>query len=312
VTISGVNPTFDPDGARRAVQRAYGANLRTAGALRDYAAAMLTRFVATCPNGPYDLAILSLLRQLVAATDATLRLLEAGATYMAALPARAIMEANWSIQWALRDPERRGLLLYVTTLRHDRHMACRLLPGTPPNSAYRRAMQAAYGVDPESDPGGDPAAAQRQYDDLDRLLGRHIYREINHAFDVAQAGREHDPPWYSIGPGSVSSFAEMARELNREPDYVLFYNSLSTSVHGSNVSQHVQADETGYWIEPIVSIAGFGNPFFIATWLVFEAMMHLTKHYREGEVPTLKAKFKEWESGLSLPEIKLNPEFVRW
>jgi hypothetical protein len=312
MTTPGRTATYDPETARAEVARVYGLNLRTGAEVRDYAAAMLSRFTLTCPSGAHDLAILGLFRHLVASLDAALRLLEAGASYMAALPTRAVVETSWSIEWALRSPEHRGRLLYVATLRLDQRGICRGIPGTPANLAYRRTVQAQYGYDPHPLYDGDPATLKAQYDELDRLLGADDYRDINRAFDAAQGSRDYDAPWYTIGPGAVGSYADMARELKREADYVMLYNGLSTTVHGSSVHRQLKADETGYWIEPIVGIAGFTIPFTLVTMLAVHAVRLLTEHYRSDEMPALRARFAAWSPGLDVPEVNLKPIFEKW
>jgi hypothetical protein len=286
--------------------------------LADYGVRLLKRCFKTSGRTTVDLVVLPvLLRQALVMLDSVALHLRNGAVYPAALPLRALFEANWSLEWILTQGRERWARQYhVGFIRRNRNAARAALAGTPENAALVELTQREV---PGFELGNEKTEQIRNtLEACGRMLARPEYKDISDAFDRLRAERKlrHEPNWFqpSLSPTEKTpgSIRQMAATLGRTAEYDLIYTAYSSAVHGSSFSSHVSFESERMSIEPIRSAEGFKPNCLLAATVSLRTFRLVLEHYRPEELPAFAKTYVEQfqQRTMRMPDIQINPVYL--
>ena len=313
ISIASTHSILDPAFAQAEVGRHFSSWLTTAREIAAYSADLLIRALGVSDRGVDDLVTVGMIfRQNLVAFDAAVACLEVGAV-QGAIPAnRALLEASFGLDWILsRGKERWARQYYVSSIRQNLYWLRRLIPGTPENVEYEKAVG---GLGANFDMSA-PAVAERRAEEtrMTALLASPAYKDINAAIEAfrnppAPAKRRAEPNWYAYGEDSVPNVADMARGLGRLGEYATFYKYGSYHVHGSLADAHHYVSDGGAHIYPVRDLRHFPSVLSNVMTLMIEAVSKVTAAYRPAEMATLtERQLRPWiESAVSLAGIRVN------
>lgn len=225
--------------------------------IADYGSNLIVRCHACGQRDPdvADLVLLGALgKHAVAMVDAFEVNLNAAAMFGAQLAARSLLDASLSLHWMLKkDTEKRAAAYYVFHIRKKRDRIAAAIPGTQENEAFQSALDDSPGLQNFLTSGDTPGLApeaQLQVAKIDQCLSQPCYSGINDEFNRKRGTQLYDRHWGV--PFGVGSIRQMAKELQRLPEYNIFYGDLSSVSHASDFSQHIAIQSGGRAVfEPI-------------------------------------------------------------
>lgn len=296
---------LDAPWARAGALRMYEAQLAALHDIVGYAADLCLRAYRSAPDTPEDAAVVAcVFRQLVAAGDAGAALLSLGAAYMARLPTRSALEAEMSLEWILkRDKVQRGRQFIVGSFRRHREWQLRGEKGTPAHEEFARMWKLAFGDDAPSHPIG-PGLAAADADQIERLLNRDDFREINREFEARRVKDGREPEWFSPGPTGVPSYRAMAAEVGAEFSLVffMFFDSLSDAVHGRDTVKHAGLHDGSGRLEFIRDPCGIPAVYQPLVGALLRGIRLVVTTYRPDELPAYEARHSAWLPQLEIEE----------
>jgi hypothetical protein len=261
--------------------------------LRDvtnYGTNLIPRCFSSSEKKLKDVVVIGiLLRQAVAMLDGVEILLSQGAVHAASLQMRALFEAYVYMEWMLEnDTEKKAHYYYVHNLRRKRLWADRAQPGSRAATDFA-AIMGNLMVQPDQQAQEE---AKDQIGQIDKLLSRAEFSQINQDFDLRRKGNR-DPAWYI--PLGQKSLAAIIRAIKKESLYV-FYSLASEVMHVAAYDPHVKFKDEKVTFEPIRYLKRFESVLRFSISVAILTYMRILKEYRPGELPAFGRKYKEnWQ-----------------
>ncbi|MGH7718057.1 MAG: DUF5677 domain-containing protein [Steroidobacteraceae bacterium] len=292
----------DPGWARDVIRHYYAQQLDLHTDVVAYAADLALRALASAPDGiPHHMVISVLFRQAIAAADAAGELLRWGAVDQAHLQMRALIEARWGLIYALRDPDKWGRYIYVSSLRQNRYRARRWIVGTPEYKAaeYERELRAKYGS--TDNPVEGSATAQQLADGIDEILRRPDYVAVSDSRNSFYASRGYEAPWYFDGtvPSNkqITSIRKLAQSVGALGEYDSVYSYASDHTHGGYTGTHLAFDDMGAYVAHVRTPEGLRQTLILSFSLISDCCRRAIEQWRPGEserfVRTYVEKWRE-------------------
>ena len=288
IAVPNTHALYDPNWARAIVDQYYRAQFGLYFDLVRYAADLTLRALASAPDGiPHHMVLSILFRQAIAAADAVGVLLQEGAIDQAHLQLRALVEARWGLHFALRDPEKWGRHIYVSSLREQRHRAKRWIRGTPEYDAnlYERELRADYGSADSISQAGDIGPEHVQA--VDAILNRAEYADISSSYDAFFKRHRYEGPWYFDGsspaPDQITSIRKLAVAVDALGEYDSVYKYASDHTHGGQMGTHLSLDERGAYIAHIRTPEGLRESLILSFALLSDCCRRVIEEWRPDE-----------------------------
>jgi hypothetical protein len=273
----------------------------------SYGSNLIPRCFGSSPRALRDAILVGvLLRQVVAMLDGLDILLTNGATYAAHLQMRALFEASVNIEWILQgDSEKKTNYFYVHNLRRKRLWAARTQPEFFESANFVNMMK-EVGVSLN-----DQAikSSKELILDIDRVLGQPTFTAVNEDFERHRKKKGREVAWYvPLGP---TSFAAVARLVNKQAHYAIFYSTASDIMHSSSYDRHIKLGKK-LTIEPIRWMDQFQSIFHFSMSMAISSFMAMLKEYRPGERAAFGRKYVEkWQKDfLDFPTITYKSELT--
>lgn len=272
----------------------------------NYGTHLILRCWVTSERKMEDIvALLSLLQQVVAMTDAVEVLLREGVVQPAMLQCRSIFEMSATMQWLLKsDSDQRARAYLVSNLRRERLWGLRAIPGSNEERAFKAFWEElkAQTITPER-----AAQLQEQVDSVSTILQSDGFRELNDLFDRHYSQRGYEMPWFK--PVGANSFRQIADDLGQLKEYDILYAFGSGVMHGSTFRGLVEFDAGRLVISPLRSPNEMSFVLRSVMALIIRTYRVVLEHYRPGEIQAFSRKYVEdWQRPLSaIPQIEVKP-----
>jgi len=290
------------------VSQHYGPQLGLLNEMTNYASNLIPRAYSSSAKQLPDLIVcFSLLKQFAGMLDAIEILLRAGAVHASFVPARAAFEVSLYLEWMLvSDTEKKAIHYYVGNIRAERIWGLRVQRSTSEASDFLKDM-GQMGVDilanrPALDQEGASHVAQ-----IERILSLPEFASTNKAFEnhKKKAGRRHEPEWYKVL--GKANLKEIARELNRLPEYVVNYSKGSSVTHSQSYKDQLEFKSAGVGAHPIRNLAELHSAFnfaFTTSMLVFHRVLGF---YRSEELMAFwKTYASDWRQAfINIPTLNI-------
>lgn len=262
--------------------------------LVDYGSHLIPRCFTSSEKKLHDVVILlTFLKHGISLIDSINILTEKGSTMPCFILLRSLFEIAVYLDWIFqKDTEKRGTLYFVWNLRKKLYWALSLKKGTPEHNAYRHHMRGTKMS--SSLMGLDESSIDFEISILRKKLSAPECVKINQEYDSLKKGLK-DKGWYV--PGGVNNFREMAKAVNREWQYNIFYSSFSTITHGLTFDKQVSFSKKRVIFEPIRNMTEIDQIFTNTISFVLDIYERVLRHYRPGEKEYFNQKYlKEWRS----------------
>lgn len=244
-----------------------------------------------------------LLRQVVAMVDAVEMLVASGAVHAAHLPARAAFEASLYLEWMLvSDLDRKAKYYYVSNMRQERLWASRGIHGSSDNQSFSAAM-AQLGTDIMSLRPSLANDSKTLLAEVDKILAQPEFSSIDQDFERKKKKSGKEPKWHApLGPGTVR---QIAKELQRLPEYELFYSKGSQVTHTGSYKDYVRFSKEHLTFKPVRRLDGISALLKFTFSLAFRCYEMVLKNYRPGEMKSFATRYvREWrEPFLSIKDV---------
>lgn len=285
------------------------AHVKLVGELAAYGSNLLVRCFGDRSNKLEDIIILScLFRQHLIHLDAIYVLLSRGCVYACYAHLRAMIEEQISLQWILKsDTPYRAKCLYVWNLRKRKRINKRTDKATPEGVTFATKIKEYSGTVAALQTDIMSAEANKQNADIDAILSSPELAKIDRQFEALKTPkRDFDKEWFT--PAGISSVAMMARDVDLEALYYVFYDKYSEVMHSSGFFDHLHVDEDGASIEQIRSPEDFDGVLKMAYNCAFAFYRLIIVRYRPGEDVNFSLKYmQEWrERAMQVPKIQIN------
>lgn len=178
----------------------------------------------------------------------------------------------------------------------------RVQSGTAESSSFKDMMNKA-GL-PVDDTLGDEG--KRQVQEIDRVLSQARFAAVRDEFRDWKKRNGRRPAWYS--PLGVTDLRNMAKDVNKEPMYVIVYGSGSEVMHASNYGQHIRIQSERITFQSIRHPKDFPITVRLTATIAFDIFMKILREYREGECARFGQKYVEkWRQAFhSIPQLKID------
>jgi len=167
--------------------------------------------------------------------------LSKGNVTSAQLQARSMLETSLFIDWILKDETTfRAKCYYVG--HHRKHkwtlekFIQQINAETEVSGKIKEMSQKTAGVPDDMVP-----SAQIELDSINNILSSAAYSEVNEQFLSMVTSRGQEPDWYKVT--GVSSVAKIAKKVERELEYYIFYNNYSKLMHGASLDSYSKIDD---------------------------------------------------------------------
>ncbi len=267
--------------------------------MADYGSNLIIRAFNSSPKGLPEIVICGvLLKQVVAMLDAAEVLLTAGASQAAYLQARAAFEASICLDWVLKgDSQFKAACYYVANLRAERHWTLRATKGSPEERDFNARVASVGGLDVHATRPDLAQQVAKRLAEIDRELAKPEYVSIVQQFDQRKKKRHRDVGWYALT--GATSISDIARKVNREPEYLVLYSRGSTIMHAGAYKDHIKVGGNAIEFMPIRHAADFNDLLNFLCFLVMTTYEAVLQAYRPGEVPQFKTKYaQDWRAAL--------------
>ena len=299
---------LDRQAAIKAISTGYAAQLELLTQLANYASNLGMRAFNSSERTLRDLIVCHvLLKQFTRMLDATDLLMRAGAVAAAIVPVRVAFEAAMFAEWMLvADGDKKAACYVVGNLRAARVWTKRAIAGTPETQAFLSDMgqlgdDIRTGIESLSQ-----AEASQQLQKLDESLRGAQFGAVNSAFDQYKASRRGgEPEWHKVaGKGNLR---EIAIELKKLPEYIIFYKQGSDVVHSASYSDHVRVLVRGARASPVRDLTGTHNVFNAAASIAIILFQRILGYYRPQELPRFGQKYVvEWRQAYrNIPRARI-------
>lgn len=283
----------DPVWGQAVVEKLFREQLGALSDLVQYGADLLMRaMIAAGTSRSQGLVLTVLFRQALVSADAAEVLLRQGAVDAAHLQLRALMEARWGLILAIRDPEKWGKQIYVTSLHEIASWARQAVPGTEAHKANEeiRALVVKYGGEQVGEEEGRVVV-----DAIVDVLQRDEHRELSNAFAAYEARQHRPPPWY-YDPSAdkpLSSIWALTKEIGTTGEYKSIYRHASYFVHGGYSGTHMKHDALGGVVSPIRTPEGASQGILLTFSLLADCIRRVIDKWREGELAQYTKQYAE-------------------
>ena len=262
-------------------KRIFSAQLEVMVDITNYGTNLIPRAYSSSQKDLKDVVPVGiLLRQVVAMLDGIEVLASVGAIYDTELQSRALFEASVYMEWMLKgDTKKKADYYYVHNLRRIRRWGLRMQKGSPEAAALAPELAdlAAF---------RDLTAiqeAQKTVDEVDRILSRPEFVEINKAFDKCTHKPErYDKAWHV--PLGRNTLGALIGDLGRSAEYTVFYAAGSEATHCSNYAKHVHFGSGIVTFEAIRQPPGFESLFRFSVAHAIHCYRMILAEYRSGEL----------------------------
>lgn len=250
----------------------------------NYGTNLIIRAYGSSEKRAVDVVVIGvLLKQMVAMLDAIEALLRAGIVHAAFLPTRVALEASLYLDWILQsDSERRGNCFIVANLRHERMWALRATKGTDEAQRFEKAIE-SLGIDMhEMQPDLEQGAASHLAE-VNKNLSQPELQQIDIQFDAVRKkrGRDFDPEWYV--PAGATSLRDIAKQVERLPQYEMCYSKGSHVTHSALYKDHIQFAKGNVRFKAIRSLRDIDELLNTAMPVFFGTYRRILQKYRAGE-----------------------------
>jgi Family of unknown function (DUF5677) len=134
--------------------------------------------------------------------------------------------------------------------------------------------------------------ANEQLERLDAVLSSEQFHQINTAFEQYKAARKGgEPQWYKVA--GKHNIREIAIELRKLPEYIIYYAQGSEVVHSASYSDHVKILVRGARASPVRDLTGTHNVFNAAASIALILFQRVLAFYRPRELPRFGQKYLE-------------------
>lgn len=243
------------------------------------------------------IVIVVLLKQVVSMIDSIEVLASQGIVRPAFLQVRSAFEASLYIDWILKsESNKKAKYYYVSNLRNTRFWALRILEGTRENLDFKQLMADMKDIlDPRLIPLEYKELAKKQITEVERILKQENYSSINSEFEKRYNKTNGvDIIWYRLL--GIDSIMKLAEEVDRLPEYVVFYTRGSELMHTKLYRDQVKFKKGIIIFEPIRHLEDMNRLLHYTISISLSAYLSIIKHYREGESDNFAKKFKnDWQ-----------------
>ena len=303
---------LDRDAARRDVNKAYAPQLEVLREILDWGTHLQARLLKTAPQDPEHAIFAGLFfRRVLEVLDLAEISFRDAHLAGANIAARCMLEAVWSIEYALTDIPYLTRCMLVWSRRRDREWHLRLIPGTAEHTAFRDEV---LHIHERIAAGVDPKALTDEVARMDRLLATDPYYAINARFDEIRGQRSNDPNWFApavvpAGDRRYPSYRQLARATGHLDEYSGFYAIYSGAVHGSALRDAMTFGPDRIEFEPLRRVDGFQPPFTLTAFLPIRAYRAVLEHFRPDELPAFRETYMTWRERLNnLPRVTITPK----
>lgn len=282
----------------------FGDTLELTEEMVNYGSNLIPRSFGSSARKISDIAIIGgLLHHSVTMLDAISVLVSEGAVYSAFIQARSLFETRLYIEWIFKeDTTRRANQYFVWHRREELIWARRAVPGRPEYDKFRGACSDLLeGMESKLDVEELQAEIQR----VMQILDDEEFRHINAEFDrLKSAKREHDVQWYK--PWGPRSIFDMAKRLELEGEYLMFYSMFSKATHSNSFGRNVLIHDTVMNFEHIRHLKDISTLLNLSLAYSIAIYHKILIHYRPGELQNFRRKYvDEWQSRFTnIPNVK--------
>jgi Family of unknown function (DUF5677) len=277
-----------------AMAAGYGAQLELLTQLTNYGSNLGIRAFNTSDRTMRDLIVCHvLLKQFTRMLDATDILMRAGAAAAARVPVRVAFEAAMFAEWMLvADGERKAACYVVGNLRATRLWTKRAIADAPERQTFLQHLGPLGGDIRASMEDLPQAAAHEQLQRLEAMLTGPRYLEVNAAFDAyKKAHKGGEPEWYKVA--GKNNLREIAIQLQKLPEYIIFYAQGSEAVHSARYSDQIRILHGGVSAPPVRDLTGTHNVFNAAGSIAIILFQRILGFYRPQELPNFGRQYVE-------------------
>lgn len=274
--------------------------------MTNFSSNLITRAFASSEKKLHDVVMcFSLLKQFATMLDGIDILARQGAVHAAFSPARVAFEVSLYIEWMLvSDLEKKALYYFVGSLREERLWGLRVQSATLEGSGFLKEM-GQIGSDILTGRPTLDAEGTKYVSEVDSILGRPEYSSISAEFEQFKKKHKisYEPSWHKVLGVTAKG---IAKQLQRLPDYNVYYSVGSRVVHSSSYKDHLKFTRAGAHAHPIRYIADLGtllNFAFTSAMLVF---LRVLGYYRNDELPRFGQRYvDEWRAAFTnIPSVK--------
>jgi len=209
--------------------------------LVNYGSNLIPRCFTSSERKLKDAIIIgAFLKQVVSMADGAEIQISNAALYSANLQIRAGFEASICIDWLIQeDTENKAKYFYVSNLRKDKLWAQRVTGESPDQQAFEtitKELNESLLIQPDE----IKEEAKKRIQDIDNLLSRDTYKDINDKFQgyISRRKISYEPSWFNVY--GVQSVRQMANKVKRLPEYEFLYSITSEVMHASSYRHHFQ------------------------------------------------------------------------
>jgi len=272
----------------------------------NYASNLIPRAFNSSGKQMRDLMVcFGFLKQFASMLDAAEVLLRAGAVHASFVPARVAFEASIYLEWLLvSDGEKKANYYYVGDIRKERVWGLRAQKATLESSDFLKEI-GKIGIDIATNQPGLSADGVKHVANVERILARPEYVGINAAFDAfkKQKGMKHEPEWYKVlGKRSIK---DIARELQRLPEYVIYYQQASQVTHSASYKDQLKFKSKGVSAQPLRNLADIHTAFNYGFTTAMHAFHRVLAFYRPDELLAFSLMYAtDWRSAfVNIPHV---------
>lgn len=242
----------------------------------------------------YDPPLL-LLRHFVEMVDACSILIRKGAARPTKANLRAALEAYLQLRYLTDDEgnlEKRSRDYITCHLYRQLKRYRQVDPNTELGKQFRSRLGEKLPEDPtfgkETDDLESSREGIRDYLSTEYSDSKEAYEEYREKHGSGTV------KWYQLRDGP-QSLVELARVIGEEWLYVAYYQSFSSSIHGSNVFQEFfQTDSGDLYLDPLRNPRGATTLTLVVVTLSCRTYRHVTEYFVPGKMPELESWYEEY------------------
>ena len=152
--------------------------------------------------------------------------------------------------------------------------------------------------------------AKEELADINRILAREEFQIIDNAFENLFNKRKIEPYWYAPIPKG-RNLKQIAKDVNRIPEYIFYYAKGSEVVHTSSYTDHIKLLKgKKVIIEPIRNLSEMDTLIRFAMGTAIHSYRIIITRYHPGELSNIAKKYKsDWQKYyLNIPSITYKTE----
>ena len=271
----------------------------------NYGTNLIPSCLASSKRNLGDVIVITvLLKQVVMMLDAFEVLIGEACTEASTLQGRAVFEASLYLEWMLSsDKEKKALYYSVANVRKERQWTRRGVSDDPEQKTFfanlgefAEAMEPTrlklIGLAPE------------RLREMDELLAKHPYAQVNAELEKARGDRKYEAPWHA--PLGESSVRGIAKSLRRLHEYEVFYVQSSEMMHASRHAPHIKIRKGSIKLEPIRHLDGLATTFLFTLSIVFYTYRKVLEYYRPGQLAEFHGRYvRDWRDAfMNMPQIQ--------